>query len=85
MQICNKCKEKNCKYRNLGFENMTIYCNDHCANKIKTECDQIATPEFREIIDKLNAGNYQLAGVKGILSQAQCILNVADNKIAINS
>ena len=58
---------------------MTIYCNEHCAAEIKAECDAIATEDFRKVIQTLKAGNFQL--VKGILTQAECILNVADNKI----
>ena len=79
MKICDKCKKKNCTYRNIAFENMALYCNEHCAAKIKAECDTIATEDFRKVIQTLKAGNFQL--VKGILTQAECILNVADNKI----
>ena len=79
MKICDKCKKKNCAYRNIAFKNMTIYCNENCAAKIKAECDTIATDDFRKAIQALKAGNFQL--VKGILTQAECILNVADNKI----
>ena len=78
MKICDKCKKKNCAYRNIAFKNMTIYCNENCAAKIKAECDTIATEDFRKVIQALKAGNFQL--VKGILTQAECILNVADNK-----
>ena len=78
MKICDKCKKKNCAYRNIAFKNMTIYCNENCAAKIKAECDTIATEDFRKVIQALKAGNFQL--VKGILAQAECILNVADNK-----
>ena len=78
MKICDKCKKKNCAYRNIAFKNMTIYCNENCAAKIKAECDTIATADFRKVIQVLKAGNFQL--VKGILTQAECILNVADNK-----
>ena len=80
MKICDKCKKKNCAYRNIAFKNMTIYCNEHCAAKIKAECDTIATADFRKVIDALKAGNFQFAGIKGIIKQAECILNVADNK-----
>ena len=80
MKICDKCKKKNCAYRNIAFKNMTIYCNENCAAKIKAECDAIATEDFRKVIDALKTGNFQLAGVKGIITQAECILNVADNK-----
>ena len=80
MKICDKCKKKNCTYRNISFKNMSIYCNEHCAAEIKAECDKIATADFRKVIDALKAGNFQLAGVKGIIIQAECILNVADNK-----
>ena len=61
---------------------MTIYCSEHCVAEIKKECDEIATEEFRNVINALRSGNYQLAGVKGILIQAECILNVADNVMA---
>ena len=79
MKICDKCKKKNCAYRNIAFKDMTIYCNENCAAEIKAECDAIATEDFRKVIQSLKAGNFQL--VKGILTQAECILNVADNKI----
>lgn len=81
MKICDKCKKKNCIYRNIAFENMTMYCNEHCTAEIKAECDAIATEDFRKVVKALKAGNFQLAGVKGILKQAEYILNVADNKI----
>ena len=41
-----------------------------------------ATEEFRNVVNVLRNGNYQMAGVKGILTQAECILNVADNVMA---
>ena len=47
--------------------------------EIKKECDEIATEEFRNVVNALRNWNYQMAGVKGILTQAECILNVADN------
>lgn len=81
MKICDKCKNKKCTYRNIVFENMTLYCNEHCVAELKAECDAIATDDFRKVIQALKVGNFQLAGVKGILIQAECILNVADNKI----
>lgn len=81
MKIYDKCKKKNCAYRDIAFKNMSIYCNEHCAAEIKAECDAIATEDFRKVIQALKAGNFQHAGVKGILIQAECILNVADNKI----
>ena len=56
---------------------MTIYCSEHCVAEIKKECDEIATEEFRSVINTLRNGNYQMAGVK-----AECILNVADNVMA---
>lgn len=80
MSVCNKCR-KECQYRNVSFENMTLYCKDHCAYDLKIECDKIATDEFRRVIQSLKDGNYTLGSVKGILIQAECILNVADNKI----
>lgn len=81
MSICTKCKKK-CEYRNVSFENMTLYCQTHCAYELKAECDKIATDEFRRVVQSLKDGDYTLAGVKGILKQAECILNVADNKLA---
>ena len=49
MKICDKCKKKNCIYRNIAFENMTIYCSEHCAAELKAECDAIATEDFRKL------------------------------------
>ena len=78
MKNCRNCRKKNCEYKGKAFKNMTIYCSE----QIKKECDEIATEEFRNVINALRNGNYQLAGVKGILTQAECILNVADNVMA---
>lgn len=80
MRICNKCR-KQCSYRNVGFEGVTLYLEDHCAYDFKKECDEIATEDFRRVIQTLKDGNFKTAGVAGILKQAQCILNAADNKI----
>lgn len=81
MNVCTKCRKKKCEYRNVGFDNVTLYCKENCAYELKVECDKIATEEFRSVIQSLKEGEYKLAGVKGILTQAECILNVADNKI----
>lgn len=82
MKNCKNCRKKNCEYRGKAFKNMTIYCSQVCVAELKRECDEIATEEFRSVIKALQDGNYQLAAVKGILKQAECILNVADNVIA---
>lgn len=79
MKNCKNCRKKNCEYRGKAFKNMTIYCSQVCVAELKRECDEIATEEFRSVIKALQDGNYQLAAVKGILKQAECILNVADN------
>lgn len=79
MKNCGNCKKKNCEYRGKLFKNMTIYCSQNCVAELKKECDAIATDDFRKVIEDLKSGNYQLAGVEGILIQAECILNVADN------
>lgn len=79
MKNCKNCRKKNCEYRGKAFKNMTIYCSGSCVKEIKEECDVIATEEFRNVIEALKNGNYQFAAVKGILKQAECILNVADN------
>ena len=79
MKNCRNCRKKNCEYKGRAFKNMTIYCSEHCVAEIKKECDEIATEEFRNVVNALRNGNYQMAGVKGILTQAECILNVADN------
>jgi hypothetical protein len=78
-KCCKNCRKKNCEYKNKVYKNMTIYCNEHCVKELKEECDAIATEEFRETVKALRDGNYQLASVKGILVQAECILNAADN------
>lgn len=82
MKNCRNCKKKNCEYRGKAYKNMTIYCSENCVKEIKEECDAIATEEFRSVIKALQGGNYQIAAVKGILTQAECILNVADNIMA---
>ena len=82
MKNCRNCRKKKCEYKGKAFRNMTIYCSEYCVAEIKKECDEIATEEFRNVINALRNGNYQLAGVKGILTQAECILNVADNVMA---
>lgn len=79
MKNCKSCRNQNCEYRKKVFKNMTIYCSENCVKEIKEECNAIATEEFRSVIKALQDGNYQLAAVKGILRQAECILNVADN------
>ena len=81
MSVCNNCRQE-CEYKNIGFENVTLYCKENCARNLKMECDKIATKEFRDVVQSLKDGGYKNAAVKGILTQANCILNVADNKIA---
>lgn len=78
MKKCSNCRKKNCEYRGKAFKNMTIYCREHCVAELKKECDAIATETFRKAIEELKNGEYQKAAVKGILQQAECILNVAD-------
>lgn len=78
MKICNQCRRE-CEYRNIRFKNVSLYCDTHCTYDLKIECDKIATEDFRKVIQELKDGNYSNAAVKGILVQAQCILNVADN------
>ena len=80
MKNCRNCRKKDCEFRGVKYENLTIYCGEHCAKELKEECDKIATKEFREVIDHLKNGGFAFGSVKGILTQAQCILNVADNK-----
>lgn len=82
MKNCKTCRKKNCEYKGKAYKNMTIYCSQVCVAELKKECDEIATEEFRSVVNALRNGNYQFAGVKGILTQAECILNVADNLIA---
>ena len=82
MKNCRNCRKQNCEYRGKAYKNMTIICSQVCVTEIEKECDEIATEEFRNVINALRNGNYQLAGVKGILTQAECILNVADNVMA---
>lgn len=82
MKNCKNCRKKNCEYRGKAYKNVTIYCSECCVKEIKEESDAIATEEFRRVIKSLQDGNYQLPAVKGILTQAECILNVADNIIA---
>ena len=82
MKNCKTCRKQNCEYRGKAYKNMTITCSQVCVAELKKECDTIATEEFRSIIESLKNGNYQLAAVKGILTQAECILNVADNIMA---
>jgi hypothetical protein len=79
MKNCKNCREKNCEYRGKAFKNVTIYCSENCVKEIKKECDLIATKEFRNVIETLKNANYNFPGVKGILKQAECILNIADN------
>lgn len=78
MRNCRSCRKADCEYRNKAFKNMSIYCSQVCVAELKKECEEIATESFRQLVKDLKEGNYQFAGVKGILSQAECILNVAD-------
>ena len=82
MKNCRNCRKQNCEYRGIAYKNMTITCSQVCVEELKKECDTIATEEFRNVVKALQNGNYQLAAVKGILTQAECILNVADNVMA---
>ena len=79
MKNCKNCRKKNCEYRGKTYKNVTIYCSQSCVAELKRECDEIATEKFRSVVKALQDGNYQIAAVKGILKQAECILNVADN------
>lgn len=82
MRVCNNCRQKECEYRNKGFEEVTLYCERHCAANFKKQCDEIVTEEFRSVIESLTSAKYKNnSAVNGILTQAKCILNVADNKI----
>lgn len=77
LKICNKCRRE-CEYRNKKFKDVSLYCDTHCTYDLKVECDKIATEDFRKVIQELKDGNFSNAAVNGILKQAQCILNVAD-------
>ena len=78
MKNCKNCRRKNCEYRNVAFKNMTIRCSEGCPMEIHNECKTIATPEFRSVIEQLRQ-NDNVIGVRGILTQADCILNAADD------
>ncbi len=78
MTVCNKCRKK-CNYRNKKFKGVSLYCDTHCTYDFKNECDKIATEDFRKVIQQLKDGNFSCGAAKGILTQAQCIINVADN------
>lgn len=82
MENCKTCRKKNCEYKGKAYKGMTIYCNQVCVVELKKECDEIATEEFRSVVNALRNGNYKTAGVKGILIQTECILDVADNVMA---
>ena len=82
MKNCRNCRKQNCEYKGKEYKNMNINCSKVCVAELKKECDAIATEEFRRVVEALQNGNYQLAAVKGILTQAECILNVADNVMA---
>lgn len=82
MKNCKNCRKQNCEYRGKAYKNITITCSQVCVAELKRECDEIVTEEFRNVVKALQNGNYQFAGVKGILTQAECILNVADNIMA---
>ena len=82
MKNCRNCRKQNCEYRGKAYKNMTITCSQVCGAELKMECDEIATEEFRSVVEALQNGNYQRAAVKGILTQTECILNVADNVMA---
>ena len=51
MKNCRNCRKKDCEFRGVKYENLTIYCREHCAKELKEECDKIATKEFREVIE----------------------------------
>lgn len=81
MRNCKNCRKK-CKYRGTAFKNMTIYCSERCPLEIEKECKAIATPEFRYVIEQLKQGSFEMGAVKGILQQAEVILNAADGILA---
>lgn len=78
MRNCSNCRRK-CESRGIAFKDMTIYCVERCPLEIQAECKAIATPDFRKVIADLKAGNFEMRGIKGILQQAECILNAADD------
>ncbi|MBR0542527.1 MAG: hypothetical protein IJK26_10060 [Clostridia bacterium] len=78
MKNCKNCK-KNCEYRGVAFKNMTIRCSEGCPLEIHNECKEIATPEFREVFRQLKGRASVVAGVLGIVTQAEVILNAADD------
>lgn len=81
MKNCQNCRKTNCEYRNVAFKNMTIRCFEGCPLEIRKACQEIATPEFRKAIEQLRENSHLLCvhGAKGILVQAECILNAADD------
>lgn len=82
MKNCRSCRKKQCEYKGKAFKNMTIYCDERCVLEIKEECERIATEDFRRVIKELAEGNFEMPSVKGILRQAECILNAADGVMA---
>lgn len=82
MKNCRNCRKKQCEYRGKAFKNMIMYCDIRCALEIKEECEKIATEDFRKVVKELAEGNFEMPSVKGILKQAECILNAADGIMA---
>lgn len=78
MKNCQNCRKTNCEYRNVAFKNMTIRCSEGCPLEIHKASQGIATPEFRKAIEQLRENPHPY-GAEGILIQAECILNAADD------
>lgn len=78
MKNCRNCRKANCEYRDVAFKNMSIRCSEGCPLEIHRVSQEIATPEFRTAIEQLRK-NPRPYGAEGILIQAECILNAADD------
>ena len=78
MKNCRKCRTANCEYRDVAFKNQTIICSEGCPLEIHRECQEIATPEFRAVVEQLR-NKTNVCGVIGILKTADCIIYAADD------
>ena len=73
MNICDRCKKTDCKYKNRPIENYTIFSRDNCILKYTQDAATIK-PELIKIVKTCE----NKPGFLGLYSQAAELLKIAE-------
>ena len=73
MNICDRCKKTDCKYKNRPIENYTIFSRDNCILKYTQDAAAIK-PELIKIVKTCE----NKPGFFGLYSQAAELLKIAE-------